>query len=261
LIEESLPKLTVKTKVRGPWPHDYVSELDVTPAPDPARAQYYQSQIGVLLWIIELGRIDIVTEVSKLASCMILPREGHLEAVFHAYAYLKSKHNSRMAFDPCYPVIDLNKFRTDANWVEFYGEMEEPIPLDAPKVRGKTTYMRLFCDAYFAGDKRLEDSEKATSYISTTLRYLGYRKNKRPLVETIVFGAEFVTKKIGTEAVISIRFKLRMMGVDLVGPRFVQGDNMSVVHNTSNPASTLKRNPMPSATNLCEKPPRWGSSW
>jgi hypothetical protein len=142
------------SRPRGPWPHDYVSELDVTPELDPAREQYYQSPIGILLWVVELRRIDIVTEVSKQASCMALPTEGHLEAVFHVYAYLKCKHNSRMVFDPCYPEIELNKFRADADWVKSYGRIEEPIPLDAPKARGKITDMRLFCDADFAGDKK-----------------------------------------------------------------------------------------------------------
>jgi hypothetical protein len=64
---------------------------------------------------------------------------------------------------------------------------------------------------------------------------------KQTTVETSVFGAEFVAMKIGTEAAISMRYKIRMMGVEIAGPCFTQGDNMSVVHNTSNPASTLKK--------------------
>ena len=44
---------------------------------------YYQTLIGVLRWIVELGRIDIITEVSMLASQLAIPREGYLEAVFH----------------------------------------------------------------------------------------------------------------------------------------------------------------------------------
>ena len=61
----------------------YRPETDVTPELDPEKASYYQSQIGVLRWSVELGRVDIITEVSLLASHLALPREGHLEAVFH----------------------------------------------------------------------------------------------------------------------------------------------------------------------------------
>jgi hypothetical protein len=145
-----------------------------------------------------------------------------------------------MAFDPCYPEIDMNKFKTDADWVQIYRKMEEPIPIDAPKARGKVTDMRLFCDADFAGDKKTRRSR--TGYIlyinNAPVSWLSKRQTT---VETSVFGAEFVAMKIGTEVVISMRFKLRMMGVEIAGPCFIQGDNMSVVHNTSSPASTLKK--------------------
>ena len=100
---------------------------------DPKRAQYYQSLIGVLHWIVELGRIDVMTEVSKLASHMALPREGHLEAVFQVFAYLKCKHNARMVFDPTYPDIVSLDFKMDKDWKEFYGDVEEPIPEELPK--------------------------------------------------------------------------------------------------------------------------------
>ena len=93
--------------VRSPWPTDYVSELNTTPELKPKLVSYYQSQIGILHWIVELGRVDIIKEVSLLASQMEQPHEGHLEAVFHVFAYLKKKHNARMVFDPTYPDIDM----------------------------------------------------------------------------------------------------------------------------------------------------------
>jgi hypothetical protein len=38
-----------------------------------------------------------------------------------------------------------------------------------------------------------------------------------------------------------VRYKLRMMGIPIDGPSYVYGDNMSVLHTTSNPESTLKK--------------------
>jgi hypothetical protein len=35
-----------------------------------------------------------------------LPREGHLAAAFHIFAYTKKKQDARMEFDPTYPEID-----------------------------------------------------------------------------------------------------------------------------------------------------------
>ena len=62
-------------------------------------AAYYHSLIGVLRWIVELGRVDINTEVSMLSSHLALPQSGHLDAVFHILSYLKKKHNSVMVYD------------------------------------------------------------------------------------------------------------------------------------------------------------------
>lgn len=70
---------------------DYRPELDKSSELDPTRANYFQGLIGVLRWIVELGRIDIAVSVSMLSRYLANPREGHLEEAFHIFAYLK-KH-------------------------------------------------------------------------------------------------------------------------------------------------------------------------
>jgi hypothetical protein len=47
--------------------------------------------------------------------------------------------------------------------------------------------------------------------------------------------------KNGNETCRGLCYKLRMMGVALIGPTFVYGDNMSVVHNTHRPEYVLKK--------------------
>ena len=47
--------------------------------------------------------------------------------------------------------------------------------------------------------------------------------------------------KQGMEAVCGLRYKLRMMCVQLSGPTYVYGDNMLVIHNTQRPDSTLRK--------------------
>ena len=47
--------------------------------------------------------------------------------------------------------------------------------------------------------------------------------------------------KHGIEATRGLRYKLRMMGVEIDGPTHVYGDNMSVIHNAQRPESTLKK--------------------
>ena len=47
--------------------------------------------------------------------------------------------------------------------------------------------------------------------------------------------------KIAMETMRGLRYKLRMMGVPVTGPTYAYGDNMSVIHNTQRPESTLRK--------------------
>jgi hypothetical protein len=45
----------------GPFAGGYKPDLDESPELDPTRANFYQSQIVILRWCVELGCIDIIT--------------------------------------------------------------------------------------------------------------------------------------------------------------------------------------------------------
>ena len=89
---------------------EYRPELDTTSELMSTEASWYQSLIGKLRWIAELGRVNICLEVSMLLSHLTLPREGHLEQVLHIFAHLKKCHNSGMVFDPSDPTICTEEF-------------------------------------------------------------------------------------------------------------------------------------------------------
>ena len=62
--------------------------------------------IGVLRWAVELGRLDILLETSLLSAYLASPGEGHLEAVYHIFGYLKWHPKRKIAFDPEHPEHD-----------------------------------------------------------------------------------------------------------------------------------------------------------
>ena len=127
----------------------YEAVTDTSKALDPAEASYFQSIIGVMRWMVEIGRIDIATEVSLLSSHLDHPLERHLEAALHVMAYLKLKHNYLLVFDPTYPKIDESIFK-DYEWKYFYGYAEEEIPPNAPNPRGKNVDLQAKVDSYHA---------------------------------------------------------------------------------------------------------------
>ena len=88
-IEKTYPGRSLPKCVTAPFPTGYVPELDVTPELNVDHSSFYQSQIGVLHWCVELCQINIITEVSLLSLHFALPQEGHLNAMFHVFAYLE----------------------------------------------------------------------------------------------------------------------------------------------------------------------------
>ena len=159
--------------------------------------------------------------------------------VFHVFAYLEKKHNSRLVFDPTYPDIDMQQFK-ECDWKDFYGDVKEAVPPNAPVPRGKEVDIRLFVDSDHAGDRATRRSRTGfLIYLNSAL--IAWYSKKQPTVESSVFGAEFVALKNGMEAVRGLHYKLRMMGIPISGPTYSIGDNMSVIHNTQRPESTLKK--------------------
>ena len=245
-------------RVSRPWPANYVAELDATPELDAGDANDYQSIIGILHWIVELGRVDMITEVSHLASYLAAPRRGHLEAAVHVYSYLKLKHNSRLVFDPTYKDVDQSAFQVH-DWKHFYGEIEEPVPLNAPKPRGKEVDLLAYVDSDHAGDKATRRS-RTGYFIFLNSALVAWLSRKQTTVETAVFGAEFVAMKHVIERLRGIRYKLRMMGVPIAGPNFVYGDNMSVIHNTQRPESMIKKKSNQICYHFCRESVAMGES-
>ena len=159
--------------------------------------------------------------------------------MYNIFGYLKRRHNAVLAFDPTYPDIDDSKFK-QCDWKEFYGEVKEAIPPNAPTPRGKGVDIRLFVDSSHADDK-LTRRSRSGHFLFVNGALVAWLSKKQATIETSVFGAEFVAMKIGMEASRGLRYKLRMMGVPVDGPTYIYGDNMSVIHNTQRPESTLKK--------------------
>ena len=154
-VEEHLTKeyggRKLPKRATAPWPSNYVSETDMTPELGPKEGNYYQCQIGILQWMVEIGRVDIITEVLTLASQMAMPREGHMDTVFHVFAYLNARHNSRMVFDPTYPSTDKTNFQEN-EWKRLYRDVKEEIQINCTNHLGREVDLRMFVDSDHATD-------------------------------------------------------------------------------------------------------------
>ena len=233
----SLPR-----KAETPLQSSYRPELDVTPELKPAEAAYFQSLIGILRWMVELGRVDICLETSLMSSHLALPREGHLAQLFHMFAYLKKYHNTEMVFDPSDPVIDESLFEL-RDWTSSeFGHIQgkEELPPNMPQLRGRGFVMRAKVDADHASDTTTRRS-RTGFFVFLNCAPIYWLSRKQTSIESSSFGSEFIAMKQCCEYLRGLRYKLRMMGIPVTGPTYIFGDNQSVLANTTIPDSTLKK--------------------
>ena len=97
----------------NPFPLGYEPCMDLSPMLSPEESSYFQTIIGVMRCMVELGRTDISVKVSQLSSFLAMSRQGHLVNALHIMSYLNIRHNSRLVLDPSYPGIDMSEFKSN----------------------------------------------------------------------------------------------------------------------------------------------------
>ena len=73
-----------------PMSAGYYPEMDSSPELDQEDTTLFQELIGILCWAVEIGRVDILMELSMLSTYQALPREGYLEQIYHIFALLET---------------------------------------------------------------------------------------------------------------------------------------------------------------------------
>ncbi len=164
-----------------------------------------------------------------------MPREGHLEALFHIFVYLSTHNRSKIVMDDDIPIIDAEP---TPDFKEFYPFAEDVIPEQMPEPRGKEVQITMFVDASHAANMVTRQSRTGVLIFVNRAPILWYSK-KQNSIETSTFGSEFMALKTGMELLEGLRCKLRMMGIGIDGHAHVRVDNMSVVNNASVPESML----------------------
>ena len=225
----------------------YRPELDCTELCDDGEWQIYMSLIGMARWICEIGRIDILTEISMLSSYSAAPRRGHLHQLLHVFHYLEHHNRSWLVMDHEYANIDISGNDVTESPIEnakvmkeLYPDAVEDIPPNMPEALGRSVEINTFVDSDHAGDVVTRRSRTGI-LIFMNKSPIMWLSQRQATVESSTFGSEFVALRKAIEMVKSLRYKLRMFGVPIEGAALIFGDNDSVVKNSSRPESTLKK--------------------
>ena len=96
---------------QNPLTCKYRPYIDIYQELEPQYDSYYQSLIGILRWIVELGQVYICVEVYMMSSHVALTRQVHFDQVLHIFGYLKKHHNYEIVFNPTKPDINMTQFK------------------------------------------------------------------------------------------------------------------------------------------------------
>ena len=69
-----------------PMSKEYATEIDGSPELNCVDTTWYQELIGILRWVTEIGRVDVLLEKSLLSQYQAAPREGHLGQLLKIFA-------------------------------------------------------------------------------------------------------------------------------------------------------------------------------
>lgn len=244
-VEETVksnPRWKLPVKAPTPMMTDYEPEMDGSEVLSDEDRTYYQELIGILRWATEIGRVDILLEVSLLSQYQAEPRTGHMEQLLRIFAFLKKHPKLSLYFDWRLPNIDFSKVQSPyEDFRKYYPDAKEELPHNMPKARGLWVQILAYVDASHAANKKTRKSH--TGYIifmnSAPIVWHSKRQNT---VEASTFGSEFIALKSCIESITHLRYKLRMFGVPLSDePARILCDNESVVKNSSHVESTLNK--------------------
>jgi hypothetical protein len=106
----------------------------------------FQSTIGALQWVIQIGWFNVATAIMTLSSFRANPCQGHLNRLKCIYGYLYKTRNATIRVRTDVPN---NSTLPDKvyDWEQLvYAGAEEEVPDDCPEPLGKEVVMTTFVD-------------------------------------------------------------------------------------------------------------------
>ena len=174
-----------------------------------------------------------------LGSFRSAPRLGHLKRAQRICSYLRNYKKTSIKFRvdlPDYSSLE----RETVHWDHVYYPCSEDIPDDIPAPNGKGILTTSFVDSNLLSDYVTGRSCTGIIHMLNKTPVDWYCKRQNT-VETSTYGSEFTAARIAVDQIIYLRHTLRMLGVPLLGPSVMFGDNKAVVDSASVPSYRLKK--------------------
>ena len=145
------------------------------------------------------------------------PREVHLEVLYFIFHFMWNNPNKRQVIEPSNTTIDESVFHSNANWVEFYGNVaeEDPPQMSEPLGDPVLRYTFFYSDHTSNVVTRRSHTGIILFVFSGIIKDFSKQQNT---VKSSTFGSELVALRIARDLIVELRIKLKSVGVPLKGP-------------------------------------------
>jgi hypothetical protein len=199
------------TSVTSPLEKEDHPELDTSEQCDTDQIAQYQSIIGVLQWIVTVGRFDINTAVMTMSGLRMAPRIGHLNRLRRIYGYLSKMRYASIRIRTEEPDYS-DRIDNAYNWTySAYGNVTELLPTDAPEPLGNYVTLSHYVDANLMHDVTTGRSVTEILHLAKKHPLNGIPKNKQQWKQQLMVQ--------------------NLLGVPSRDKRFIFRDNKSVVES------------------------------
>ena len=232
----------------GSNPREYQSPLEPNDNPELYTLEHlldddiklFQSLIGQAQWVIQVGRFDINVHVMSLSSFRMAPRQGHLDRIKRIYGYCWKFKDAAIRIRTGMPDFsDLEYAKVDWSKTPYAGAKEET-PGNIPPPRGKAVKLWAYHDANLCHNKLNGKAVTAVLHFINQTPFDWFSK-LQSVVNTATYGAEATAGRTAIEQMKSNKLTLQYMGVRIIGPSVLFGDNKTVVNASSVPEARLHK--------------------
>ena len=187
-------------KITAPLdPKDH-PELDTSELLNEGSKKIYWSLIGMLQWVVTIGRMDIHCAVMTMGRFRMEPRVGHLKRLERIFGFLRNFKSCSIKFRTDIPNYDMYK-PVKHDWTYIYGNVTKEMPEGAPESKGKAIVITAFHDANLHHCQITGRAAMGTILMlnKTPIEWISKRQST---VETATYGSELVSARISTDLII-----------------------------------------------------------
>jgi hypothetical protein len=203
----------------------------------------YQMMIGMAQWACTIGRLDIALAISSLSRFSANPRIGHLALAVYLFGYLKKYPNRQIVLDS-HPLIveeELHQKSFHPDFLEDYDGAKEEIGDGLLEAFGQELETSVFFEADHAYDHQTCCSITGIIVFVGSTPVLCWPSKHQGCIATSTYTAEFVAMWSAIEEVISILYMLCCLGILVMKPTNLYGDNFGVSQSATILEGELKK--------------------